>query len=288
MRCCWDWRARPRCDPAGANSSDESGAREDTGAGAIIQRLVAPGADVLLGAFTDPDLGRVVALGPGGQQAGLADTIAVRLPPVTDVDADELIASCHAVADELDRFRGSAALDRQALRELILRFALLLGEVPEVVEADLNPIRCTTDTSLVLDTQMRIEPAAAEQACQDMVTVADFTFATAPSHPSALHNAVPRGGCRAATTPSNAGDRMTNLAKILLVEDNPDDESLTVNALRMGTNATVEVARDGEAALDYLNHAPGTPAARAAGPRAATKWTVSTCYDESAKTTAHA
>jgi acetyltransferase len=113
---------------------------------------------VLLGAFTDPDLGRVVAVGPGGQHAGLADAISVRLPPVTDVDADELIASCPAVADELDRFRGPAALDRLALRELILRFALLLGEVPEVVEVDLNPIRCTTDTSIVLDTQMRIEP----------------------------------------------------------------------------------------------------------------------------------
>ncbi len=126
--------------------------------GAIIQRLVDPGADVLLGTFTDPDLGPVVALGPGGQPAGLAATIAVRLPPVTDVDADELIASCHTVADELDRLRGSSALDGQALRELILRFARLLGEVPEVVEADLNPIRCTTDTTLVLDTQMRIEP----------------------------------------------------------------------------------------------------------------------------------
>ena len=126
--------------------------------GAIIQRLVAPGAEVLIGAFTDSDLGPVVALGPGGQQGGLADAITVRLPPVTDVDADELIASCHAVADELDLFRGSAALDQPALRELILRFALLLGEVPEIVEADLNPIRCTTDTSLVLDTQMRIEP----------------------------------------------------------------------------------------------------------------------------------
>jgi hypothetical protein len=126
--------------------------------GAIIQRLVSGGADVLLGAFTDPDLGRVVAVGPGGQHAGLADAISVRLPPVTDVDADELIASCPAVADELDRFRGPAALDRLALRELILRFALLLGEVPEVVEVDLNPIRCTTDTSIVLDTQMRIEP----------------------------------------------------------------------------------------------------------------------------------
>ena len=54
--------------------------------------------------------------------------------------------------------RGRPALDREALRDLILRFALLLKEVPEVVEADLNPVRCTTNSSLVLDMRVRIEP----------------------------------------------------------------------------------------------------------------------------------
>jgi two-component system, response regulator len=45
---------------------------------------------------------------------------------------------------------------------------------------------------------------------------------------------------------------MPNPATILLVEDNQDDESLTVRALRMGTTANIELARDGQAALDYL------------------------------------
>ena len=45
---------------------------------------------------------------------------------------------------------------------------------------------------------------------------------------------------------------MPNPATILLVEDNPDDESLTVRALRMGTSANIEVAHDGQEALDYL------------------------------------
>jgi two-component system response regulator len=45
---------------------------------------------------------------------------------------------------------------------------------------------------------------------------------------------------------------MPNPATILLVEDNPDDESLTVRALRTGTTANIEVARDGQDALDYL------------------------------------
>ena len=45
---------------------------------------------------------------------------------------------------------------------------------------------------------------------------------------------------------------MPNPSTILLVEDNPDDEALTVHALRMRTTANVEVARDGQEALDYL------------------------------------
>ncbi|MGP0048906.1 MAG: hypothetical protein ACLPZR_08680, partial [Solirubrobacteraceae bacterium] len=44
----------------------------------------------------------------------------------TDAEADELIDSSKCVAAQLDGFRGSALLERVALRELILRFALLL------------------------------------------------------------------------------------------------------------------------------------------------------------------
>jgi acetate---CoA ligase (ADP-forming) len=128
--------------------------------GAIVQGMVAPGgADVLVGAISDPDLGPVLAVGFGGHRAGLGRTAAFRLLPVTDAEADELIDSAEGVATELDGFRGSAVLDRDALRELMLRFALLLRELPEVVETDLNPVRCMTTGCVVLDMQLRIEPA---------------------------------------------------------------------------------------------------------------------------------
>ncbi|HUO74377.1 MAG TPA: acetate--CoA ligase family protein [Solirubrobacteraceae bacterium] len=125
--------------------------------GAIIQRAVAPGgADVLVGVISDPDLGPVLAVGLGGRHAGLGSA-AFRLLPTTDAEADELIDSSPSVVTELDGFRSGALLDREALRELILRFALLLREAPEVVEGDLNPIRCMTRGCAVLDMRLRIE-----------------------------------------------------------------------------------------------------------------------------------
>jgi hypothetical protein len=110
-----------------------------------------------VGAVGDTDLGPVLAVGLGGRQAGLGRGVAFRLLPATDAEADELIDYSEGVTTELEGFRGSAALDRQALRELILRFALLLREVPEIVEADLNPVRCMTSGCIVLNMRLRIE-----------------------------------------------------------------------------------------------------------------------------------
>ena len=48
---------------------------------------------------------------------------------------------------------------------------------------------------------------------------------------------------------------MTDRVMILLVEDNPDDATLTELALRQGVSATLEIARDGQEALEYLFNA---------------------------------
>ena len=125
--------------------------------GVIVQPLAGSGANVLLGALADPDLGKVMAIGLGGRRAGLGRDVAFRLLPFTDVDARELIDASETVSIQLDGFRGSVPLDRLAVQELILRFAALLRAVPELVEVDLNPVRCLPDGALVLDMRVRVE-----------------------------------------------------------------------------------------------------------------------------------
>jgi len=58
---------------------------------------------------------------------------------------------------------------------------------------------------------------------------------------------------------------MSVLKKILLVEDNPNDVELTLEALSENNIANaVDLARDGEEALDYLNR-KGSFSSRSAG-----------------------
>ena len=90
---------------------------------------------MLVGAVADPDLGPVLAVGASADaRQGLGRSTAFRVLPLmdADADADELIDASRSVAAELDGFRGSEPLDRQSLRELILRLALLLRRVSRV------------------------------------------------------------------------------------------------------------------------------------------------------------
>ena len=127
-------------------------------AGVVVQPLVGAGADVLVGAVADPDLGPVVGVGMGGRQAGLAGDVAFALVPLTDVEVDDVLGASPGVRAWLDGARGAAPLDRPALRDIVLRFSRLLEHVPEVAEADLNAVRVTASGAHVLDARVRIAP----------------------------------------------------------------------------------------------------------------------------------
>ena len=126
--------------------------------GVLVQRLEDPGADLLVGAVADATLGPVVGVGMGGRQAGLAAGAAFRLVPLTDADVTDLIDSSPGVRAVAAGFRGAPPGDRPALEDLVCRFARLVADVPEVAEADLNPVRLKASGAGVLDARIRVAP----------------------------------------------------------------------------------------------------------------------------------
>ncbi|MBI3976962.1 MAG: GNAT family N-acetyltransferase [Chloroflexi bacterium] len=107
--------------------------------GALVQPMVIGGVECLVGVVTDPIFGPLIAFGMGGVMTEVIRDVAFRISPLTDLDADELIASVRAVK-LLDGFRGGPPADIPALRDLLLRVSQLVEDVAEVAELDLNPV----------------------------------------------------------------------------------------------------------------------------------------------------
>lgn len=128
--------------------------------GFLVQRQVTGVAEALVGVTTDPSLGPLLVAGLGGIQVELLRDVAVRLTPVSDLDAAEMLAELRT-RKLLDGYRGAPPADRDALIRTILAVSMLVEVIPELVELDLNPVLLGRpgDGAVVLDGRLRLGPS---------------------------------------------------------------------------------------------------------------------------------
>jgi len=108
--------------------------------GVIVQRMVAGGIEVIVGVTQDPSFGPLIMFGLGGVYAELAKDVAVRLHPLTDRDARELVGSIK-MAKLFEGVRGAPPSDTQSLEDLLLRLSALVEDIPQITELDFNPVK---------------------------------------------------------------------------------------------------------------------------------------------------
>jgi acyl-CoA synthetase (NDP forming) len=125
--------------------------------GFLVQRMADPGVEMLVGTVHDPVFGAVLVCGGGGTAAEVIGDVAVRVTPVTDRDADEMLSSLRTYP-LLRGYRGAAPVDIDALREVVLRLGAMVDAHPEVVEVDLNPVVASASGAVIVDARMRVEP----------------------------------------------------------------------------------------------------------------------------------
>ena len=121
----------------------------------LVQRMVTGGAEMMVGAINDPTFGHVVVCGSGGVLIDLLADSSCRLYPVTDQDADEMVASLKGVR-LLRGFRGNVPADEDAFRDAILRISALVGMCPEIEELDVNPLAVLPGGVSALDVRVRV------------------------------------------------------------------------------------------------------------------------------------
>ena len=125
--------------------------------GAILQPMVAPGIETIVGILQDRSFGPAVLFGMGGTTAELVRDTAMQLVPVTDADAHDLVRSLRT-SPLLFGYRGAAPCDTGALEDLLLRVGLIADSLPEVAELDANPVVVSPTGAVALDVKVRLEP----------------------------------------------------------------------------------------------------------------------------------
>nr|VFJ68308.1 MAG: acetyltransferase [Candidatus Kentron sp. FM]VFJ68884.1 MAG: acetyltransferase [Candidatus Kentron sp. FM]VFK18039.1 MAG: acetyltransferase [Candidatus Kentron sp. FM] len=129
--------------------------------GMLIQKMVKlnHGLEMILGAKKDPTFGPVIMVGMGGFAADVVHDRQVGLPPLNERLASRMLTSLR-YWPLLQGYRGrpSVAVDR--LIEVMIRFSCLISDYPEIREFDINPLLVGTDSVIVVDAAVILDPNA--------------------------------------------------------------------------------------------------------------------------------
>jgi acetate---CoA ligase (ADP-forming) len=126
--------------------------------GVTVQPMVRTGVEVVIGATRDPVFGPLVMFGLGGSHLELLRDVVFRVHPLTDRDAAEMVRGIQG-APLLSGYRGSPPCDTAALEDTLLRVSQLVGDHPEIVEMDLNPlsVQPAGHGAIVLDSRIAVQ-----------------------------------------------------------------------------------------------------------------------------------
>jgi acyl-CoA synthetase (NDP forming) len=117
--------------------------------------MVDGGVELLVGVVHDASFGPVIACGAGGTAVELIKDVAVRITPLTDRDAAEMVRSLQTFP-LLDGYRGAPKADVPALEDLLARISALVEAHPEVAELDCNPVKVLADGAVVVDARVQV------------------------------------------------------------------------------------------------------------------------------------
>jgi acetate---CoA ligase (ADP-forming) len=126
--------------------------------GFIVQPMASDGVELIVGVVNDHSFGPVLACGAGGITAELVKDVAVRITPVTDVDAHEMVRSLKTFP-LLDGYRGARRCNVAAVEDVLLRVSAMVETHPEIVELDCNPLIVAPHRVLIVDARIRVQDA---------------------------------------------------------------------------------------------------------------------------------
>ncbi|WOD40145.1 bifunctional acetate--CoA ligase family protein/GNAT family N-acetyltransferase [Nodosilinea sp. E11] len=122
--------------------------------GVTVQPMIrVDGYELILGSSQDPQFGPVLLFGSGGQLVEVFQDSAIALPPLNSTLARRLMEQT-LIYKALQGVRGRAAVDLDALEQILVRFSQLVAEQPDIEAIDINPLLASPNGLLALDARV--------------------------------------------------------------------------------------------------------------------------------------
>ncbi len=107
--------------------------------GVLVQKMVPPGQEVILGVTKYPGFGHLLMFGLGGIYVELFKNVTFRLAPIGRNNARRMVRSVNGY-EILDGFRGKPKADVEKLEKLIVGLSAMVVNHPQIKEMDINPL----------------------------------------------------------------------------------------------------------------------------------------------------
>ncbi|MEF8840895.1 MAG: acetate--CoA ligase family protein [Haloarculaceae archaeon] len=129
--------------------------------GVQVQELLdtSEGVETIVGTNRDPQFGPLVLFGLGGIFVEVLEDTAVRVAPVAEPEAREMVGDIRATP-LLRGARGREPVDESAVVETIQRLSQLVTDFPAILELDVNPLVATPDGATAVDVRLTVDPEA--------------------------------------------------------------------------------------------------------------------------------
>lgn len=116
----------------------------------LVEKMVGDGLELIIGGTNDTSWGPVLLAGFGGIFAEAANDVAIRIGPVDEADALDMLAELK-MAKLFQGARGTPPTDTSAAASAIVGLSRLLLEHPEIAEVEINPFRVFQSGGCALD-----------------------------------------------------------------------------------------------------------------------------------------
>jgi len=121
--------------------------------GVSVQRMAAPGIEIIVGGTTDPQFGPVLMFGLGGVFVEVLKDVAFRIVPLEPRDAAQMVREIKALP-VLQGARGAQPADLAAIEAMLLQVSRFMADHPEVAELDLNPVFAYAEGAVAVDARI--------------------------------------------------------------------------------------------------------------------------------------